>query len=62
MGQGPEGRVVEDAPGYIIHDEKLGADDGFVLTQQPHARHRHIGVGQRRHDAVLPLYFVCAGQ
>jgi hypothetical protein len=46
----------------VIHNEERCAEDRFVLTQQPHARHRHVGLGQRCHDAVFTLDLVGPGQ
>ena len=57
-----QGGVSKDSPRNVVHDEKRCADDGFVPTQQPHARYRHIAVGQRRHDAVFALHLVRPGQ
>ena len=38
-----------------VHHIEGPADDGFVVTQHMHARHRHAAEGQRVHHAELTL-------
>ena len=42
----------------VVHNEKRCAEDGFVLTKQPHAWYRHVSLGQRRHHAVFALHLM----
>jgi hypothetical protein len=46
----------------VIHDKKWRAQDRFFLAQQLHARYRHVGLGQRRHDTVFAFYLMGPGQ
>ena len=52
--RGP-GRVLIDGARHIVHHVKGRADDVGVFAQVMHLRHRHVGLGQRREDAVFPL-------
>ena len=45
-----------------LGDLEGAADDGFVLAQRQHARHRHGAVGECLHHAELALDGVRRGQ
>ena len=49
-------RVLIDRSLHIVHHVEGRADDVGVLAEVMDARHRHVGLGQRREDAVFPLH------
>ena len=53
--RGP-GRVLIDRSLHIVHHVEGRADDVGVLAEVMDARHGHVGLGQRREDAVFPLH------
>ena len=56
-------RLVPQHPALdMLHQVEGAADHRLVLAQQQHARHRHLGGGQRAHHPVLALDRVRRGQ